>query len=66
MTQPIQHSDLDDAGRVSHTELDNLAQELRPRPIEVTGARDNPEAALAILLAALQTLGLIKDSTTAS
>lgn len=39
----------------------NLAE-----PIEVEGARDEPEGALASLLTALETLGLITDSTTAS
>ena len=33
-------------------------------PVEVTGARDDPEGALASLLSALATLGLITDSTT--
>ena len=35
-------------------------------PIEIPGARDDPEAALAALLTALATLGLIIDSTAAS
>ena len=35
-------------------------------PIEITGARDDPEAALKNLLTALATLGLVTDSTTAS
>ena len=35
-------------------------------PIDITGARDDPEAALANLLTALATLGLITDSTTAT
>lgn len=65
MTQ-IRHYDLPDAGHIPHTELDQLAQELRPRPIEIDGARDDPEAALANLLTALEKLGLIVDSTTAS
>lgn len=34
--------------------------------VEITGARDAPEEALANLLTALATLGLITDSTTAS
>lgn len=33
-------------------------------PVEVTGARDTPEEALANLLTSLETLGLITDSTT--
>lgn len=37
-----------------------------PEAVEVTGARDEPEGALASLLTALETLGLITDSTTAS
>lgn len=32
--------------------------------VDVTGARDTPEEALANLLTALETLGLITDSTT--
>lgn len=32
-------------------------------PVEVLGDRDDPESALANLLAALETLGLITDST---
>jgi len=35
-------------------------------PLEVTGARDDPEGALADLLTQLAALGLITDSTTAS
>ena len=35
-------------------------------PIDITGARDTPEEALANLLTALATLGLITDSTTAT
>ena len=35
-------------------------------PVEVTGARDAPEEALANLLTALATLGVITDSTTAT
>lgn len=60
------HADLPDAGRVPHAEIDELMQTMRRRPVEITGARDDTEAALANLLAALDKLGLIKDSTTAS
>jgi hypothetical protein len=35
-------------------------------PVAVTGARDETEGALANLLTALESLGLITDSTTAS
>jgi hypothetical protein len=35
-------------------------------PVEVTGACDDPEDALANLIAALETLGLTTDSTAAS
>lgn len=34
--------------------------------VSITGARDDPEAVLANLLAALESLGLITDSTTAT
>ncbi len=36
----------------------------RSAPVAVSGARDDPEQALANLLTALQTLGLITDTTT--
>ena len=65
-----QHANLPDAGTVSHFALDDLAHKLQActdnLPIDVDGARDDPEEALANLLAALATLGLITDSTTAS
>lgn len=59
-----QHADLPDAGRITHFEIDDILTELRRAPIDVTGARDTPEEALANLLTALATLGLITDSTT--
>ena len=62
----MSHADLPDGGRVSHAEIDQLMEQMRRRRIEITGARDDPEAALATLLTALESLGLIKDSTTAS
>ena len=62
----MSHADLPDGGRVSHAEIDQLMEQMRRRRIEITGARDTPEEALANLLAALETLGLITDSTTAS
>jgi hypothetical protein len=43
-----------------------LLRKLAAAPKSVSGARDDPEAALADLLAALESLGLITDSTTAS
>lgn len=59
-----QHADLPDAGRIPHFEIDAILEKLRPAPIEVTGERDTPEAALATLLTVLARLGLIVDSTT--
>ena len=61
-----QHADLPDAGRITHTEIDETLDELRRAPIEVTGARNTPEQALANLLTTLKHLGLIVDSTTAT
>lgn len=60
------HAELPDAGRISHQEIDELLNKLRTKPIAITGARDAPEEALADLLAALDKLGLIVDSTSAS
>jgi hypothetical protein len=60
------HTDLPDAGRITHTEIDEILDELRRAPVDVTGARDTPEQALANVLAALERLGLIVDSTTAT
>jgi len=72
----MEHSRLPDAGRVSHFEIDvrlptddeksKLETLAENAPVTVTGARDVPEEALANLLTALATLGLITDSTTAS
>jgi len=61
-----QHTDLPDAGRIGHFEIDQILDELRRAPIKTTGARDAPEEALANLLAALEYLGLITDNTTAT
>jgi hypothetical protein len=73
---PMDHDDLQGAGQVSHTEIDRRLPDERQKallaalaqavPATVSGARDNPEGALANLLAALETLGLIVDSTTAT
>ena len=73
----MDHHDLDGTGQVPHAEIDRrLPSEGEKEllaglasggaPVEVSGARDDPEAALASLLAALEALGLIADSTTAS
>jgi len=74
MTQ--KHNDLQDSGLITHTTIDsNLPTALEKAKLQiisekspgnVTGARNTPEAALANLLVALETLGLITDSTTAS
>jgi hypothetical protein len=72
----MRHEDLTGAGRLSHRIIErrlptddekDILRVLRAEiPIEITGARDDPEEALANLIAALETLGLITDSTTAS
>ena len=64
------HSDLSDGGAIAHHEIDVRLHKLdgidQLAPVEVTGARDDTDDALANLLAALESLGLITDSTTAS
>jgi hypothetical protein len=64
------HARLPDSGARPHftidEQLDKLEECTDNLPLDVTGARDDPEAALATLLTALATLGLIIDSTTAS
>ena len=73
---PARHSDLPDAGQTPHLVIDeNLPTEREKAiveemadsaPITVSGARNDPEQALADLLAALEALGLITDGTTAT
>ena len=46
------------------TDLLASARPTDPAPIAVSGVRDDPEAALAALLTALDTAGLIDDQTT--
>ena len=70
------HADLPDTGQTTHFEIDQrlptqdehgkLYTIASNAPTTVTGARDTPEEALANLLTALETLGLITDSTTAT
>jgi len=70
------HRMLTGAGQASHDEIDQRLPDVRQKAlletlgskarVTVTGARDNPEAALANLLDALEDLGLIADSTTAA
>ena len=64
------HADLQDAGSTTHWQIDEAIQKLNAAlehaPASVTGARDTPEEALANLLTALATLGLITDNTTIS
>ena len=66
----MSHADLPDGGTIAHHEIDQRLSKLdrvdQLIPVAVTGARDDLEAALANLLAALESLGLIMDSTTAS
>lgn len=64
------HAELPDKGNLPHWQIDDAVQKLKEAienaPLPVTGARDTPEEALANLLTALATLGLITDNTTAS
>jgi hypothetical protein len=70
------HDQLRGAGRNTHHRIDLylptsgekslLSVMATSAPVDVTGARDDPEAALANLLAALESLGLITDSTAAT
>ena len=72
----MDHHDLPDAGQISHTDIDRRLPDEREKgllaalalnaPAAVSGARNDPEAALANLLAALEALGLIADGTTAT
>lgn len=72
----IFHANLTDAGTIPHHTIDERLPSADDKahletvsanvPINITGARDEPEAALANLLTALATLGLITDSTSAS
>jgi hypothetical protein len=72
----MDHHNLQGTGQTSHAEIDRRLPDERQKallaalagsaPLTVSGARDDPEAALANLLAALETLGLIADSTTAT
>ena len=59
----MDHADLPDGGLIAHHEIDQHLSKLdkvdQLIPVTVTGARDDLEAALA-------SLGLITDSTTAS
>ena len=70
-----EHRYLQGAGQTSHEEIDrrlptqkqkDLLEDLDGAPDTVSGARDDPEGALADLLSVLEGLGLITDSTTAS
>jgi hypothetical protein len=70
------HSQLPDAGRITHEHIDHRLPTAKEKgilrtiaenaPESVAGARDDPEAALANLLTALENLGLITDNTTAT
>jgi hypothetical protein len=71
----MDHPYLERAGQVAHSEIDRrlptetekgILADLVGTPISVTGARDDPEGALAALLSALEGLGLIDDNTTAT
>jgi len=70
------HTQLPDAGIISHHDIDAQLPTIEEKaklqtlaanvPVEVTGARNDPEGALANLITALATLGLLADSTTAT
>ena len=73
----MDHQYLEGAGQITHSEIDQRTPTTREKgaladlvgaglPVDVAGARDDPEGALASLLAALESLGLITDSTTAT
>jgi hypothetical protein len=72
----MKHQQLLGSGAKSHKLIDlrlpspkeksDLATIAANAPVDVDGARDDPEAALANLLTALAALGLITDSTTAT
>jgi hypothetical protein len=72
----MDHHYLQGAGQISHTTIDRRLPDEREKailaalaaaaPVTVSGARDDPEGALAALLSALEALGLIADSTTAT
>ena len=70
------HQYLEGAGQITHHTIDERLPSAREKsrlavigvnaPAGVSGARDDPEGALKALLAALEGLGLIEDSTTAT
>ena len=66
----MDHADLPDGGTIAHHEIDQRLSKLdkvdQLAPVAVTGARDDSEGALANLLVALASMGLIVDSTTAA
>ena len=73
----MDHHQLTSTGQTAHEEIDRRLPDEREKslladlvagnpPVSVTGARDDPEAALANLLVVLESLGLITDSTTMS
>ena len=72
----MDHHYLQGAGQISHPAIDRrlpderekavLAALAQAAPVTVSGARDDAEGALAALLSALEELGLITDSTTAT
>ena len=73
----MDHRELDGAGVAGHDEIDRRLPDEKEKailaglvdggaPVTVAGARDDPEAALANLLAVLEDLGLITDNTTAT
>jgi hypothetical protein len=72
----MDHHDLQSTGQITHAAIDRRLPDEREKallaalaqraPETVGGARDDPEAALATLLAALEALGLIADNTTAT
>ena len=62
----MDHHSLQGTGQVPHTAIDGRLPGEREKALLAGLAQDDPEGALADLLAALEGLGLIVDGTTAT
>ena len=72
----VDHHYLEGAGQIPHAAIDRRLPDERQKallaglaqeaPAAVSGAREDPEGALANLLAALEALGLIVNGTSAT
>jgi len=67
-TPPANHTNTGSKadGNLYHRQDDDTEYQLTGQEVSVTGARNNPEAAVANLLTVLAGLGFIVDNTTAS